>query len=312
MIMIAPIIVFTSVAYMVWEKHSLGWKLTVAISALSIALGASGAVNIEVSLFVAFLCGLGGAIEFRNLLGQQITRDSPLVTENLAKLGLKLSGLLCLTILLGAILYVIIRGSPYLSIGFLMPTKWSWANAYEVFAGKSSQLGGVGSFAIGSLLLVGICELIAFPLGLGAAIYLSEYAKQGWLIHIIRFFVETLAGIPSVVIGLFGYFFFVGELGLGYSALAAALSLSFMILPWNIRIAEESLKTVPMAYREASFALGASQWQTVRKAVLFAALPGILTGFLLGVGAAMGETAVMLYTAGLTDGTLPTIANCSP
>ena len=95
-------------------------------------------------------------------------------------------------------------------------------------------------------------------------------------------------------------------MAVGYSALAAALSLSFMILPWNIRIAEESFKSVPMAYREASFALGASQWQTVRKAVLFAALPGILTGFLLGVGAAMGETAVVLYTAGLTDGTLPT------
>ena len=153
-----------------------------------------------------------------------------------------------------------------------------------------------------------MCELIALPLGLGAAIYLSEYAKQGWLIHIIRFFIETLAGIPSVVIGLFGFFFFVGELGIGYSSIAAALSLSFMILPWNIRIAEESLKSVPMAYREASFALGASQWQTVRKSVLFAALPGILTGFLLGVGAAMGETAVVLYTSGLTAGTLPPIA----
>ena len=202
-LMIAPILVFASVAYMVWEKHTLGWKLTAALSLLAIALGESGALNIEVSLVVAFLCGLGGAIEFRNLRGKQKTTDSPVVTENLAKLGLKLSGLLCLTILLGAIFYVIIRGSPYLSFGFLSPQNGAGQTLMK-YLPANDNLGGVGSFAIGSLLLVGVCELIAFPLGLGAAIYLSEYAKQGWLIHIIRFFIETLAGIPSVVIGLFG------------------------------------------------------------------------------------------------------------
>jgi phosphate transport system permease protein len=160
-------------------------------------------------------------------------------------------------------------------------------------------MGGVLGFAIGSLLLVGFCELIAFPLGLGAAIYLAEYSSQNKLTGIVRFFIETLAGIPSVIIGLVGYaVFVVGAAHWGVSLAGGGLSLAFMILPWNIRIAEEAIKSVPTSYREASFALGATQWQTVRKAVLLAALPGIITGVLLGVGAALGETIVVAMTAG--------------
>jgi phosphate transport system permease protein len=198
------------------------------------------------------------------------------------------------------IVYTAIRASPYISWGFLTNTNWSWANAAKVLNGASSgSIGGILGFAIGSLLLVAFCELIAFPLGLGAAIYLAEYSSQNKITSIVRFFIETLAGIPSVIIGLVGYAVFVlGAAHLGTSLVGGGLSLAFMILPWNIRIAEEAMKSVPASYREASFALGATQWQTVRKAVLLAASPGIITGFLLGVGAALGETIVVAMTAG--------------
>ena len=122
--------------------------------------------------------------------------------------------------------------------------------------------------------------------------------SQNKITSIIRFFIETLAGVPSVIIGLVGLAVFVEALHWGMSLYGAGISLAFMILPWNIRIAEEALKSVPGSYREAAFALGATKWQTVRRAVLFAALPGTITGILLGVGAALGETIVVGMTGG--------------
>jgi phosphate ABC transporter permease subunit PstA len=168
-----------------------------------------------------------------------------------------------------------------------------------VIQGKASgSLGGVLDFAVGSLLLASVCEVIAIPLGVGAAIYLSEYAAKNWLTSTIRYFIETLAGIPSVVIALVGAAIFVIALDLGYTLIGAGVSLAFMILPFNIRIAEEAMRSVPQGYREAAFALGATKWQTTRKTVLFAALPGIITGVLLGFGEALGETIVIALTAG--------------
>ena len=159
---------------------------------------------------------------------------------------------------------------------------------------------------INNLLVVGFCELIAIPLGLGAAIFLSEYAPDNRFVSALRFFIETLAGAPSIVIGLFGFTFFVKIAGMGVSLPAAGLSLAIMILPWNIRVAEEAMRAVPQAYREASYALGAAKWQTIKRTVLLPASPGVITGILLGVGAAFGETAVLIFTAsGMGTTSLP-------
>jgi phosphate transport system permease protein len=250
---------------------------------------------------IGVLSGLAGMLEIHSRKrAVSELKDSATITENLAKFGLRLSGIVCISILVGMIVYTAARASPYISWDFLTNANWSWANAGRVLNGVSSgSMGGVLGYAIGSLLLVAFCEFIAIPLGLGAAIYLAEYSSQNKLTGLVRFFIETLAGIPSVVIGLVGFaVFVVGSLHWGNSLVGGGLSLAFMILPWNIRIAEESMRSVPTSYREAAFALGATQWQTVRRAVLFPALPGIITGVLLGVGAALGETIVVAMTAG--------------
>ena len=141
--------------------------------------------------------------------------------------------------------------------------------------------------------------LIAIPLGISTAIYLNEYAKRGnKLVGIIGVTAETLAGIPSIVYGLFGLLFFVTWLGWGYSILAGSATLAIMILPLIMRTAEEALKSVPDSFREASFGLGAGKFRTVSKIVLPAAVPGILAGVILSVGRIVGETAALIYTAG--------------
>ncbi|KAF5431417.1 phosphate transport system permease protein [Candidatus Methanophagaceae archaeon] len=136
------------------------------------------------------------------------------------------------------------------------------------------------------------------PLGLASAIYLAEYAPDNAITKSVRFFVECLAGIPSIVIGLFGLIFLVYYLDFGICMLSGGLALGFMILPWTVRASEEAIKTVPKGHREASLALGVSKWRTIRSVVLKSAYPGIITGILLGLGKAIGETAVVLLTAG--------------
>ena len=135
-------------------------------------------------------------------------------------------------------------------------------------------------------------------MGVASAIYLAEYASDNVITRTVRFFVECLAGIPSIVIGLFGLIFLVYYLDFGICLLSGGLALGFMILPWTVRASEEAIKTVPQAYREASLALGVSKWRTIRSVVLKSAYPGIITGILLGMGKAIGETAVVLLTAG--------------
>jgi phosphate transport system permease protein len=301
LLLMLPSLALFCIGYTLWEAHSLGWKLSIATCGVAVALAAANYVNAELALAIGILSGLAGMLEIesRKRTANEL-KDSPTVTENLAKFGLRLSGMVCMSILVGMIVYTTVRASPYISWDFLTDTNWSWANAGRVLNGVSSgSMGGVLGYAIGSLLLVAFCEFIAIPLGLGAAIYLAEYSSQNKLTSIVRFFIETLAGIPSVVIGLVGFaVFVVGTLHWGNSLVGGGLSLAFMILPWNIRIAEEAMRSVPSSYREAAFALGATQWQTVRRAVLFPALPGIITGVLLGVGAALGETIVVAMTAG--------------
>jgi phosphate ABC transporter, permease protein PstA len=140
--------------------------------------------------------------------------------------------------------------------------------------------------------------LFPYPIGLGAGIYLSEYAKDNWFTDLIRTSVEVLSSLPSVVVGLFGYLLFVIKLNLGFSILSGAIALTFFNLPLLTRNIEESLRSVPDLQREAGMSLGLSNWKTTTKIVLPAALPGILTGLILSAGRIFGEAAALIYTAG--------------
>jgi len=186
---------------------------------------------------------------------------------------------------------VLINGIGHLSLDFLTKEPENM--------GKD---GGIFSIIITTIYLALFSLLIAAPIGICAAIFLTEYAREGPVIRLIRFGTETLAGIPSIIFGLFGYVFFVVFLKFRYSMVSGGLTLTFMILPTIIRTAEESIKMVPMSYREGSLALGATKWQTIYKVVLPAAIPGILTGVILGIGRVVGETAAVIYTAGSSLG----------
>ena len=143
-----------------------------------------------------------------------------------------------------------------------------------------------------------ISLVIATPIGILAAVYLQEYAKQGRLVKVIRFATESLTGIPSIIYGLFGAVFFVATLKLGMSIIAASLTLTIIVLPVIIRTTEEALKTVPRTYREGSLALGATKLQTLYKVILPSAMPGILSGVILSMGRIVGESAAIFLTAG--------------
>jgi phosphate transport system permease protein len=163
---------------------------------------------------------------------------------------------------------------------------------------RSGQWGGISYIILNTFFLILFTILFSTPVGIMAAIYLVEYAKQGKLVRILRMGTETLAGIPSIVFGLFGFIFFVQICGFGIGFISSTLTITLMVLPTIIRTTEEALKSVPQSYREGSFALGATKLQTIVKVVLPAASPGILTGIILAVGRTVGETAVLIYTLG--------------
>lgn len=163
---------------------------------------------------------------------------------------------------------------------------------------QMGRAGGIYPAIVGSVLVTGIAVLIAAPVGVATAIYLTEYTREDRLPRIVRFGTESLAGIPSIIFGLFGFLFFVIYLDLGWSVLSGALTLSAMILPTIVRTSEEAIRAVPNAYREISYALGSTRWQTVTGVVLPTALPGIVTGVVLAVGRSIGETAAVIFTAG--------------
>ncbi|MBU0633521.1 MAG: phosphate ABC transporter permease PstA [Candidatus Omnitrophota bacterium] len=159
------------------------------------------------------------------------------------------------------------------------------------------RAGGIFPAIVGTLYLVLGTMIFALPIGILSAIYLTEYAKENMLTRLIKLAIINLAGVPSVVYGLFGLGLFVIFFKFGASILAGSLTLAIMTLPVIITTAKEALDSVPLSFREASFALGANRWQTIRFAVLPHALPGILTGTILGIGRAAGETAPILFTA---------------
>lgn len=162
---------------------------------------------------------------------------------------------------------------------------------------NSMTKGGIMPAILGTVYLTLGAIIVALPLGVVSAVYLSEYAKQGPMVRIIRIGINCLAGVPSIVFGLFGLGLFVVFLGFGSSILSGALTLGFLILPTIIGASEEALKSVPQTFREASLGLGVSKWQTILRIVIPNALPGILTGSILGIGRAAGETAPIMFTA---------------
>jgi phosphate transport system permease protein len=198
----------------------------------------------------------------------------------------RLSALIIALALGGILFYIIINGIGAISWEFITkpPT-------------DSMTKGGIMPAILGTVYLTVGAVAIGLPLGVVSAIYLKEYAKQGRIIRIIKIGINCLAGVPSVAFGLFGLGFFVVFLKFGSSILAGSLTLGFLIMPTIIGASEEALKSVPQTFREASLALGVSKWQTTLRIVLPTALPGILTGSILGIGRAAGETAPIMFTA---------------
>ena len=205
------------------------------------------------------------------------------------KLGFFILFLCVLTTIffLGSIIYFIVsRGIGIISWEFLTQAPR-----------EAMTKGGVAPAIIGTLYLTLGAIIFSVPLGLACALYLCEYSPKSFIVNIIRMSINNLAGVPSIVFGLFGFTVFVKFFGFGVSILAGSLTLGIMILPQIISTSQEAFMTVPQSYREASLALGASHWQTIRRIVIPAALPGILTGVILSVGRAAGETAPILFTA---------------
>jgi phosphate transport system permease protein len=198
------------------------------------------------------------------------------------------NGLVTIVILALIIGYVLVKGLPAMSLEFIFTSPKG-----------VTQSGGIFPTIIASIYVTGLSILIGAPVAVGAAIYLSEYTKEGRITQIIRFGADALAGVPSIVLGLFGLSLFVYILGLGWSMLSGALTLILMILPIIMRTTEDALQAVPNAWRQGSVGLGATKWQTIRKVVLPAATPRIMTGIVLGVGRVFGETAAVMFTAGL-------------
>ncbi len=164
---------------------------------------------------------------------------------------------------------------------------------------EMGRSGGIFPALIGSIILPLMAVCIALPAGLGTAVYLAEYTTENRLTRLIRIGTDCLAGIPSILFGLFGFIFFVTIMGMGWSLIAGALTLAIMVLPTIIRTSEEAIRAVPYIYREVSYSLGATRWETVWKIVLPSALPGIVTGVMLSVGRCVGETAAVIFTAGV-------------
>jgi phosphate transport system permease protein len=157
--------------------------------------------------------------------------------------------------------------------------------------------GGIFPVIVGTVLLTALCMMVVVPIGVTTAIFLAEYSKPGFLLNIVLMSIYTLAGVPSVVFGLFGLGVFVVAFNFGMSLLAGSLTLAVMVLPYIISTSEEAIKAVPYSFKEASLACGATKWQTIKKVVLPTAMPGILTGAILGTAKVAGETAPIMFTA---------------
>jgi phosphate ABC transporter, permease protein PstA len=207
--------------------------------------------------------------------------------DMLLKIMIYICAATSILILVGIMGYVFARGFASINIEFLTTVP-------STVRGTFGVIGNI----VNTLYIIIITLLIAVPVGVGAAIYLNEYAKQGKIVKLIEFTTETLAGIPSIIFGLFGMIFFGQNLGFGYSILTGSLTLTIMILPLITRNTQEALKTVPDSYRQGALGIGATKWYMIRTILLPSALPGIITGVILAIGRIVGESAALLFTAG--------------
>jgi phosphate transport system permease protein len=214
-------------------------------------------------------------------------RISPKFTQGLAVTLLGGATLLTVLVLVFIILFVLGKGLPEVS--------WEFLSSNPKDMGRA---GGILPTLVGTILLPLMAIAIALPLGVGTSVYLTEYTRETRLTRVLRFGTDCLAGIPSIIFGLFGFIFFVVGLRMGWCLLSGGLTLAIMVLPTIIRTSEEAIRAVPRSWREVSFSLGATRWETVIKVVLPNALPGIVTGVMLGIGRSIGETAAVIFTAG--------------
>ncbi|MBU1270450.1 MAG: phosphate ABC transporter permease PstA [Nanoarchaeota archaeon] len=218
------------------------------------------------------------------------------VRQNIYFILFRIATFLSVAVLLFILLYILKEGIGVIDTKFLT-SMWSHREITE---------GGIFPAIIGTIFLAIGVSIISIPFGICTAIYLNEYAKENLLTRTIKLAIRNLAGVPSIVYGIFGLSFFVFFLKLGGSLIAASLTLGCMTLPWIITASEESLKAVPHSFREGSFALGATKWQTIRKNVLPHSFGGMLTGSILGISRAMGETApIIMVGATFFMGYLP-------
>ena len=212
---------------------------------------------------------------------------NPRIEQKIVRTVLWLLTFITVAILVFIIVFILRKGLPVVN--------WEFLSRNPLDMGKA---GGIFSTIAGTLALTLMALLVATPLGVGTAIFLTEYTFENRLTRIIRFGAECLAGIPSIIFGLFGFILFVTKLKFGWSILSGGLTLAFMILPTIIRTSEEAIRSVPESYRQVSFSLGSTKWQTVSRVVLPSALPGIVTGIILSIGRSIGETAAVIFTAG--------------
>lgn len=216
---------------------------------------------------------------------REISKKRKIIVEKASYVFLLILTLAVIAFVLGIVIYLIVKGSGAINWEFL---------SQKPRAGMRE--GGIFPAILGTIYLIIGTLIFSLPIGVLAAIYLNEYASKNRLTRIIRLSIINMSGVPSVVYGLFGLGFFVMLLKFGRSILAGSLTLALLILPVVITATEEALKTVPDSYRHASLALGATRWQTIIKVVLPRALPGIITGSVIGIGRAAGETAPIMFT----------------
>jgi len=208
-------------------------------------------------------------------------------TQRIAKVLIWAAALSTIAVMVLILVQILREGIPVLSFHFFLGSPRDMGRG-----------GGILPTIVGTFALTAVAIFFAAPLGVGTAIFLREYTKEGRISRLIRFGTDCLAGVPSIIFGLFGFVFFVIYLNMGWSILSGGLTLAAMILPTIISTAEEAIKATPGSYREVSYSLGGTKWQTVTRAILPSALPGIFTGIILSVGRSIGETAAVILTAG--------------
>ena len=214
-------------------------------------------------------------------------RISPVTTQRIAVGFMWILTGITFAVLVFILAFILVHGLPHVT--------WTFLTQSPTSMGRE---GGIFPMILGTFLVSGLAVLVAAPIGVATAVYLSEYTREGRLTSVIRFGADCLAGVPSIIFGLFGFVFFAITLLMGLSVLSGSLTLALMVLPTIIRTSEEAIRSVPSSYREVSLGLGGTRWQTVFYVVLRSALPGISTGIVLSLGRSISETAAVMLTAG--------------